>query len=209
MDVLGLLNVVLIVVLTALWWGLYDAAHPPEGDSEDPIRSLAMSGMFPGVAALAGATSGPENLDHVLARIRTAGGYETIPIFLDGARQAYELIIDAVAKGKVDSISHLLTADVRRDFEAFIAARRQRGDVETLILISLIGADVVAATFEDVASIDVRFSAEIVSVTRDREGRIVDGHPERVARVSEIWTFERDTTVPRPCWLLAATYGDE
>ena len=55
----------------------------------------------------------------------------------------------------------------------------------------------------------MRFSADIVSVTRDRDGRIIEGSPDRVIRVAEIWTFERDLKMPKSRWLLAATDADE
>ena len=210
MDVFGLLSIVVAVVLSALWWSLYDTAHPPPEAEQDPFRSLAMSGMFVGgVPLLPAQPAGPETLDRVLARIGKAGGYGAPSEFLEGAQQAYEVIVTAVASGELDGVRHLLTDMVREDFEAFVTARRQRGETESLTLIGLNGADVIAASFEDVASIDVRLSADIVSVTCDRAGHVVEGRPDRVVRVADIWTFERDMTQRTPRWLLAATDADE
>ncbi len=208
MDVLGFLNLVFIVVLVALWWGLYDAAHPPPEPEKDPYRSLAMSGIFVGGVPPPELTV-PDTLDAVLARIGRAGGYLGVSEFLKGARQAYELIVPAVARGNIDSIAYLLTDQVARDFRDFAEARRERGETETLTFIGFDGADVIAASFDDVATLDVRFTAEIVSVTRDRDGRVIQGRADRVVRVAEIWTFERDLKSRNPRWLLAATDADE
>lgn len=209
MDVFGLLSIVFAVVLSALWWGLYDAAHPPPEAEQDPFRSLAMSGMFVGGVPAMPVSTTPEGLDHVLARIGRAGGYGTVPEFIRGAQQAYELIVAAVARGDIASVAHLLTAPVAADFRTYVEARRQRGETETLTFIGFDAADVIAASFEDKASVDVRFSAEIVSVTRDRDGRIVEGRADHVVRVTEVWTFERDLRQRSPLWLLAATDADE
>jgi hypothetical protein len=208
MDVLGFLNLVFIVVLVALWWGLYDAAHPPPEPEKDPFRSLAMSGIFVG-GVPPPELSVPDTLDTVLARIGGAGGYSGVSEFLKGARQAYELIVPAVARGNIDGIAYLLTEQVAQDFRDFATARRERGETEDLTFIGFDGADVIAASFDDVATLDVRFSAEIVSVTRDREGRVIQGRADRVVRVAEIWTFERDLKSRNPRWLLAATDADE
>jgi predicted lipid-binding transport protein (Tim44 family) len=209
MDLFGLLSFIFVVVLTILWWGLYDAANPPGDAERDPFSSLAMSGLFVGGIAPVPLGSPPSSLDTVLQRIGTACGYGKLDDFLEGARRAYELIVVAVARGDLDDVAHLLTDEVTKDFRAYIDARHERGETETLTFIGFHGADIVAASLEDVASVDVRFSAEIASVTRDREGGIVEGSANRIVRVAEIWTFERDMNSRKPLWRLAATEADE
>ena len=51
----------------------------------------------------------------------------------------------------------------------------------------------------------VHFVADLVTVIRRGDGRIVAGDPERVVQADEAWTFERDVCDPGPDWLLAAT----
>ncbi len=209
LNVLNLLNLVFIIFLVALWWGLYDAAHPPPETEQDPFQSLAMSGLLVGGAPFVPAGTPPTGLDHVLTRIGAAGGFATVPEFLEGARRAYELIVSSVAEGDLDGIAYLLTEPVARDFAAFIAARQRRGETETLTFIGFDAAEIIAASLEGVATLDVRFAAELVSVTRDRAGRIIEGQSDRVVHVAEIWTFERDLRRPSSHWLLAATDADE
>lgn len=209
MDLLGILSFVFVVFLTILWWGLYDAANPPGDAERDPFSSLAMSGLFVGGIAPVPLGTPPPSLDTVLQRIRTAGGYGAVDDFLEGARRAYELIVVAVARGDLHGVAHLLTDEVSKDFQAYIDARRERGEAETLTFIGFQGADIVAASLGGVASVDVRFSAELASVTRDREGGLVEGSANRIVRVAEIWTFERDMTSRKPLWRLAATDADE
>lgn len=72
MDVLNLLNMVFIIFLVALWWGLYDAAHSPPETEQDPFQSLAMSGLLVGGAPFMPAGTPSTGLDHVLTRIGAA-----------------------------------------------------------------------------------------------------------------------------------------
>ena len=45
----------------------------------------------------------------------------------------------------------------------------------------------------------------MISVTRDKNGTIVDGNPDKVADITDIWTFARDTTSRDPNWKLVGT----
>jgi predicted lipid-binding transport protein (Tim44 family) len=47
--------------------------------------------------------------------------------------------------------------------------------------------------------------SQLVSVTRDGSGAIVDGSPEKVTEVTDVWTFARDVTSRDPNWKLVAT----
>lgn len=209
LDLLSFLNVIFVIVLLAVWWGFYDAARPPPDADQEQFPSLAMAGMLFGGVPPVPASTVPEALDHVLIRIASAGGYAGVPDFIKGAKQAYELIVPAVARGDLASVGNLLSDEVARDFQVYVDARDQRGETETLTFIGLSGADVIAASFGGVASLDVRFAADIVSVTRDRDGQVIEGSPDRVIRVAEVWTFERDLKAPKSRWLLAATDADE
>ena len=209
LDAFSLLNVVFVIVLLAAWWAFYDAAHRPPDAEQEASPMLAMSGMVFDATPLGSSATMPDGLDRVLNRIGAAGGFATVSEFVRGAKQAYELILPAVARGNPASVDYLLTEQVRRDFLTFADARRQRGETESLMFIGFNGVDVIAASFDDVASVDVRFSADIVSATRDRDGNVVQGSADRVVRVAEIWTFERDLKTPRSRWRLAATDADE
>jgi signal recognition particle GTPase len=45
----------------------------------------------------------------------------------------------------------------------------------------------------------------LVSVTRDRAGAVIDGNPDKVTDVTDVWTFARDVTSRDPNWKLVAT----
>src|SRR3546814_19790537 len=80
-----------------------------------------------------------------------------------------------------------------------------RANLETT-LIGITAAEIIEADLrQKTAFITVKFVSEQVNVTRDSEGRIVDGDPNHVAKVTDIWTFARNTRSRDPNWALVAT----
>ena len=55
------------------------------------------------------------------------------------------------------------------------------------------------------AYVTVKFVSELVSVTRDASGEVIEGDPKKVREVTDIWTFARDTASRNPNWKLVAT----
>jgi predicted lipid-binding transport protein (Tim44 family) len=47
--------------------------------------------------------------------------------------------------------------------------------------------------------------SQMVSVTRDKAGTIVDGNPDKVTDITDVWTFARDITSRDPNWKLVGT----
>jgi predicted lipid-binding transport protein (Tim44 family) len=111
--------------------------------------------------------------------------------FLQGARGAYELIVNAFAKGDRNTLRGLLTPRVFASYDAAIS-KRDEGGGDGPDLVRLRSADIVDAELRgEMARITVKFEAELA------EG----AHGVRETR--ERWTFERDIRSPDPNWLLA------
>lgn len=120
--------------------------------------------------------------------------------FLDGARQAYETIVTAYARGDREALRPLLTEKVMGSFDAGIAARETRGEAEVVELQHPPRADLELATVEgDRAQAKVRFLAEVRSIVTPAGGEAVTD--ER--RTAEVWTFERRLGASDPNWALA------
>ena len=149
-------------------------------------------------------------LGRVLSWICLAGRYRSIDDVIEGARLAYEQVLNAFAAGDLRAETSLLSQTVREAFETAIVERQSQGHVSEFTFIGLKAADIVdAALVEGQAMIQLRFVAEVVSATRDREGRIVAGHPVQVVELAELWTFERDLASADPNWTLVGTKADE
>jgi predicted lipid-binding transport protein (Tim44 family) len=59
------------------------------------------------------------------------------------------------------------------------------------------------------AHITLRIVSELISATRDSAGTVIDGDPETVAEVKDVWTFARDTRSRDPNWRLVATEEED
>lgn len=126
--------------------------------------------------------------------------------FLEGARMAYDMIVTAFAAGDRKALNLLLSSDVFEGFDQAIEERETRGDVVESTLVGIDKATLIDASMKaKSASVTVKFISQIISATKDKEGRIIDGDPNKVREVTDIWTFMRDLTSGDPNWKLVAT----
>jgi predicted lipid-binding transport protein (Tim44 family) len=126
--------------------------------------------------------------------------------FLSGARSAYEMIVLAFANGDRRALRDLLSSEVYESFETVIKDRERHEQKTETRFVSIDKAELVAAEQRDrTAQLTVRFVSQMISVTRDKAGTIVDGNPDRVADITDVWTFARDTTSRDPNWKLVGT----
>ena len=126
--------------------------------------------------------------------------------FLTGGRAAYEMIVTAYAAGDRRQLKNLLGREVYDSFESAIRDREQRGEIVETRFVSIDKAEVSGAEMRGKTSqITVRFVSQLVSVTRDRGGAVIDGSPDKVTDVTDVWTFARDVSSRDPNWKLVAT----
>ncbi|CAN5491506.1 Tim44/TimA family putative adaptor protein [soil metagenome] len=130
----------------------------------------------------------------------------TTKSFLDGAKMAYEMVVTAFASGDRATLKNLLSRDVLDGFSSAIDAREKEKQTLEQRFVGFDKADLVSAELRGKkASIAVRFVSELISATRDKSGAVIDGDPTHIREVTEIWTFERDTSSRDPNWKLTAT----
>ena len=126
--------------------------------------------------------------------------------FIRGARAAYEMIVTAFAEGDRRALKNLLSREVYEGFEAAIRDRETKGEKAETRFVSIDRADIIGAELRArTAQVTVRFVSQLISVTRDRNGNVIDGSPEKVTDVTDVWTFARDVTSRDPNWKLVAT----
>jgi predicted lipid-binding transport protein (Tim44 family) len=126
--------------------------------------------------------------------------------FLSGARSAYEMIVLAFANGDRRALRDLLSSEVYESFEAAIKEREKQEQKTETRFVSIDKAEIVGAEARDrSAQLTVRFVSQMISVTRDKAGTIVEGNPDKVADITDVWTFARDTSSRDPNWKLVGT----
>ncbi len=118
--------------------------------------------------------------------------------FLNGARQAYQMIVKSFAQGDRAALKPLLSPQVMDGFETAIAEREKEGRTESVDFIHPPRADLESISLAgDLAKASVRFLAEFRSRTKGPEGEAVDDR-----RTAEVWTFERNLKSRDPNWTL-------
>jgi predicted lipid-binding transport protein (Tim44 family) len=126
--------------------------------------------------------------------------------FVAGARAAYEMIVLAYAEGDRRALKNLLSREVYDGFEAAIRDRETKGETVETRFVAIDKSDITAAELRGrTAHITVRFVSQLISVTRDKSGNVIDGNPEKVTDVTDVWTFARDLSSRDPNWKLVAT----
>ena len=126
--------------------------------------------------------------------------------FIAGARAAYEMIVGAFAAGDRRTLKNLLAREVYDGFDAAIRERESKGETVESRFVSLETAEITAAEMRGTtAQITVRFVSQLITATRDKSGNVVDGNPDKVTDVTDVWTFARDLTSRDPNWKLVAT----
>lgn len=143
-----------------------------------------------------------------LERIQTADHRFDETNFLSGASRAFELVVNAYAHEDASILDELLDVETVGGFNRAIAERRKRGEKHSLTFIGIKKVEITDVEMEEnLAEITVRFVSEMVSATYATDGTIVDGDPEQVVEVTDVWTFARCVSSSSPDWKLVATEG--
>jgi predicted lipid-binding transport protein (Tim44 family) len=126
--------------------------------------------------------------------------------FVEGAKAAYEMIIDGFASGDKATLKNLLSKDV---FDGFARAIDERAAQGLRVGSRFVGIDKAviqsASLSGNKASITLQFVSELITATYNKADEVIDGDPGHVQEVTDVWTFERDVTSQDPNWRLVAT----
>lgn len=145
-------------------------------------------------------------LNEGLKRIAEVDGSFDPETFIGGARSAYEYIVTAFAAGDRKTLKSLLSSDVYDGFSDAIKDREKRNETIDFSFVGINKAMIESADLVGrMARVEVNFKSEIIQAVMDNEGRVIDGDPNAVDEVTDIWTFERDTSTNDPNWKLVAT----
>lgn len=178
----------------------HNVVRLPGANGARPAGEIQPAERWKGFAELG--TPMAQALDSI---VRAEPGFDPAE-FLEGAKAAYEMIVTGFAMGDRKTLKDLLSREVYEGFERAITEREGRGErVETTFVsidkAELTGAEVVAKN----AQIGVRFVSQLITVTRDSAGAVIDGSPDQVAEVTDVWTFARQLGSRDPNWQLVAT----
>lgn len=127
-------------------------------------------------------------------------------MFMEGAKSAYEMIVTAFAAGDRQTLKNLLDKDVYEGFERVIKDREAAGHKVDFTFVGLPRIEISEAEVDKrIANVTIRFYAEVVSATRDKDGTLIEGNADQVTNIADEWTFARNTKSRDPNWKLVAT----
>lgn len=124
--------------------------------------------------------------------------------FIDGAKQAYSMILEAFAAGDEETLANLLTIDTLEVYKEAIKEREEAGYTQVTDLGRLKKASIDTAELNGLtARISVLYESDLTSALMDEDGNVVQGDPDVLSSISEIWSFERNLKESDPTWRLA------
>ena len=124
--------------------------------------------------------------------------------FLKGAEIAYETILTAFANGEIKKLKDLLTPMMNSNFSDAIEARNSEKIKSEFTFIGMKESSVEKyEKVNDVLFATVRFVAEVISVKKDKNDKIIEGNPDKIKFVTDIWKFTKNIKKNSPNWYLS------
>ena len=183
----------------------FAASSGPERTS-DKIVHLSDQSVAEEAEDRADAAEADSPLAEGLAKIRRGDSNFDENEFLSGARMAFEMILAAYAEGNDQALEPLLSPQVYGNFTHAIENRKRAGETVDETLVGIKECAILEASMDGrTAQVTVKFVSEQISVTRDRDGEVIDGDPNAVIEVTDFWTFARDTRSRDLNWTLVET----
>lgn len=174
-----------------------DAAAPrtaiPQARTSQPVQPIGLDGALPAV-------------ERGVREIAAADRRFDVSGFIDGAKGAYAMVLEAFWKGDRETLRELCDDDVYAGFDAAITARDEAGETLDNRLVRIEDAKIDAAELVGkTARVTVRFVADIAAVTRDKDGAVIAGSLDDAIETRDLWTFKRDVRETELHWLLDET----
>lgn len=130
--------------------------------------------------------------------------------FLEGAAAAYRLILESFWKGELDAIKPHVAPHVFETFASAVEQRAKDGHTLDNRLVAIEPPVIAEAAVDNgVATVTVRFEADIAAITRNAEGEVVAGSMSDAVQTRDRWTFRREIGARDPNWILIETDEEE
>ena len=130
--------------------------------------------------------------------------------FIKGAEAAYEIIINAFAKGDRKTLKPLLTKELFKNFEGVINDRNSKKISSEMTFIGIKETKILDIDSKDTFyKVKTKFVSEIVNCLKNDKGEVIEGNPEEIKLVTDVWVFEKDLKNSDPTWYLTELSSEE
>ena len=118
---------------------------------------------------------------------------------MKGAEIAYESILTSFASGDLIKLKALLS-----NFSEAIKSRNKENIKSEFTFIGIKESSVEKyEKIKDNLFATVKFVAEVISVKRDKENKIIEGNPDKIKFVTDSWKFTKNINNKSPNWYLS------
>ena len=124
--------------------------------------------------------------------------------FLRGAEIAYESILTSFSTGDLIKLKSFLSANMFSNFSEAIKSRNKEGIKSEFTFIGVKESSV--EKYEKISNnlfATVKFVAEVISVKKDKDDKIIEGNPDKIKFVTDSWKFTRNINQKDPNWYLS------
>jgi len=126
--------------------------------------------------------------------------------FLKGANIAYEQIINSFAKGDKKSLKGLLSKEMFSEFSEVIDERKKKEFKYETTFIGIKSSKILEfKKIENIYKVSVNFVSEIITCTKDKNNKTIEGDPDTIKTVNDVWKFSKNMWSQDPTWFLVDT----
>ena len=126
--------------------------------------------------------------------------------FLIGAEVAYEQIITSFANGDKKSLKPLLAKEMFNRFSQVIDERKNKQLKSETTFIGFKSTKILEfKKIENIYKVSVNFVSEIITCVKDKNNQIIEGNPDTIKTVNDVWRFAKNMWSQDPTWYLVDT----
>ena len=126
--------------------------------------------------------------------------------FLKGADIAYEQIITSFAKGDKKILKSLLEKKMYERFSEVIDERNKNHLKYETTFIGLKSSKIMEfKKIENIYRVTVNFVSEIITCVKDKNNKVIEGNPDTIKTVNDVWKFSKNMWSQDPTWYLVDT----
>ena len=126
--------------------------------------------------------------------------------FLKGAEIAYEQIVTSFAKGDKTSLKNLLEKNMFSRFSEVIDERKNKKLKNETTFIGIKSAKILEfKKIENIYKVTVNFVSEIITCVKDKNNKVIEGNPDLIKTVNDVWKFSKNMWSQDPTWYLVET----
>ena len=126
--------------------------------------------------------------------------------FIKGAKEAYEMIITSFAEGDKKALKPLLNKKIFQNFSDEIDYRKKENLKSELTFVGVKSAEIKNFEKKDNNyTFTVNFVSEIITCKKDKNNKIIEGNPDIIKTVNDVWKFSKNMWSSNPNWYLVET----